>query len=583
MIDEGASSWWKKGTIYQIYPRSFLDSNGDGIGDLEGILQKVDYLSWLGVDAVWLSPIYKSPQKDNGYDISDYYEIDPTFGTLEQFDELVRELRARGIRLIMDLVVNHTSDLHPWFLESRSSATNPKRDWYIWRPPRGKAALGASGDEPTNWESFFSRPAWTLDHNTGEYYLHLFAPEQPDLNWENSEVRSAIYQMMNWWLDRGVGGFRMDVINLISKRYPLEDGLPLDSENGGDGRPWYLHGPRLHEYLREMNDRVFRNREAGLVRIGETPDISIAQAMALSSAEDPLLDMVFQFEHVSLDRAADNWKKPVNTRLKDVYENLVSWQSGLGADGWNSLYFTNHDQPRTVSRFGDDTIENWANSAKTLGTVLYLMRGTAFVYQGDEIGMVNTKFPDLEAFNDVSALEYIRSSLERGIEPQELLNDLRLTSRDNARTPMQWQSGKAAGFTDGVPWLAVNPSSEWLSVESQIRDPGSVLLHFRSIIAFRKSQAAISSGSFINVETSDSQTVMFKRVQDGNTIVVLANLSSRTAVAPRSSFGCAIEVSELSVGEASDQELGPWSSRVWIESVSRGQGRGVSRGFSLDS
>jgi len=559
----GDSRWWHAGTVYQVYPRSFRDSDGDGIGDLGGLLEKVDYLHWLGVDAVWLSPVYRSPQHDNGYDISDYREIDPTFGTVAQLDEVIEALRVRDMRLIMDLVVNHTSNEHPWFTESRSSRQNAKRDWYIWRPPREGSAPGAPGAEPTNWESFFSRPAWTLDEATGEYYLHLFAPEQPDLNWENPEVRQAVYSMMAWWLDRGVGGFRMDVINLISKTYPLADGPPLADTGRGDGRDWYLHGPRLHEFLREMHDEVFAGRDAGLVRVGETPDVTVGQARALSDPEERMLDMVFQFEHVSLDRAPDDWKRPVPMDRTAVYRNLVDWQDGLAERGWNSLYWTNHDQPRTVSRFGDDSPEHWAQSAKTLATMMYLMRGTAFIYQGDEIGMVNRSFASIDEFVDVSAVEYIRAGLARGRKPLELVGDLGRTSRDNARTPMQWSAAPAAGFTSGTAWFAVNPSATWLSVQAQHDDPQSVLSHVRAVIAARKNLAALALGDFVDVPTGDPRVVLFDRVDGHHRVRVLANLSSDTVAIDVPPDDRLTAVDALRVGEVSGNSLGPWASRVW--------------------
>jgi oligo-1,6-glucosidase len=563
--------WWKSGTIYQVYPRSFRDSNGDGIGDLGGLLEKVDYLQWLGVDAVWLSPVYRSPQHDNGYDISDYQDIDPTFGSLAQLDEVIEALRTRGMRLIMDLVVNHTSTEHEWFAESRSSLHNAKRDWYIWRPPREGFAAGESGAEPTNWESFFSRPAWTLDEATGEYYLHLFAPQQPDLNWENPEVRQAVYKMMNWWLDRGVGGFRMDVINLISKVYPFDDGPPLADTGRGNGQAWYQHGPRLHEFLREMQDAVFAGRDADLVRVGETPDVTVDQARDLSDPDQRMLDMVFQFEHVSLDREPDDWKRPVPMDREVVYRNLAEWQNGLAERGWNSLYWTNHDQPRTVSRFGDDSPQHWAQSAKTLASVLYLMRGTAFIYQGDEIGMVNMTFASIDDFDDVSAVEYIRAGLARGRDPLALVNDLSRTSRDNARTPMQWTSEASAGFTSGTPWFAVNPSAAWLSVEAQRNDTQSMLHHVRAVITARKQLAALPNGAFLNVPTGDARVVVYDRIEGEHRVRVVANLSSDSVavdpqiIEPVAQAGLS-EVATLRVGVASPGLLGPWSSRVWTTS-----------------
>ncbi len=564
MVKGTETTWWHSGTVYQVYPRSFCDSDGDGIGDLGGILEKVEYLHWLGVDAVWLSPVYRSPQKDNGYDISDYREIDPTFGTLSQVDELIAALSQKGMKLIMDLVVNHTSVEHPWFAESRASIDSEKRDWYIWREPRVGTRAGDLGAEPTNWESYFSRPAWTLDEKTGEYYLHLFSPDQPDLNWENPAVRQEVYETMRWWLDRGVGGFRMDVINLISKKYPLGDG-PVSVESGrGDGREWYLHGPRLTEFLKEMHSEVFAGRDAGIVRIGETPDVTVQQARDLSESGGRKLDMVFQFEHVSLDRARDNWMRPVPLARHEVYRNLADWQDGLASQGWNSLYWTNHDQPRTVSRFGDDSPEHWAQSAKTLATVLYLMKGTAFVYQGDEIGMVNMPFSSLNDFDDISAVEYSRAALDRGRPAEEVLRDLSRTSRDNARTPMQWTSEVSAGFSAGIPWFPVNPSATWLSVAAQRDDPNSVLSHMREVIAARSKFDALATGAFSDIPAPDSRLVAFDRTSTDQTVRVIANLSSEAVRLPSLNMGGLVEHDSLRVGVVSATVLGAWASTVWI-------------------
>jgi len=364
--------WWRSAVVYQIYPRSFADSNGDGIGDLTGITSKVDYLAELGVDVVWLSPIYPSPQDDNGYDISNYQEIDPVFGTLADFDELLAALHDRGIKLVMDLVVNHTSDEHPWFIESRSSTDNPKRNWYWWRGPREGMRAGDLGAEPTNWQSFFSGSAWEFDEESREYYLHIFSRRQPDLNWENSEVRQAVYAMMRWWLDRGIDGFRMDVINMISKDPALPDGL-VRSGLWGDGTPFFVGGPRLHEYLQEMHREVLADRDGQFLTVGEMPFVTVEQARLFTDPARAELDMVFQFEHVWLDRGASKWDvQPL--RLRDLKATLGRWQAGLAEVGWNSLYWNNHDQPRSVSRFGDD--HNYrVLSAKLLATVLHLHRG----------------------------------------------------------------------------------------------------------------------------------------------------------------------------------------------------------------
>ncbi len=556
--------WWRSGTVYQVYPRSFRDSDGDGVGDLRGIIRQVDHLAWLGVDAVWLSPFYPSPQKDNGYDISDYQGVDETFGSLQDVDELVGALHDRGIRLVLDLVVNHTSDQHPWFLDSRSSRTDPRRGWYIWHPGRPGLTPGTPGAEPTNWESFFSESVWQYDEPTGEYYLHLFATEQPDLDWDEPAVRRAVHEMMNWWLDRGVDGFRMDVINLISKRRPLVDG-PLLPHGRGDGRHWYNHGPRLHEFLREMHREVFAHRSDALVRIGETPDTTVDQARALSDRDDTLLDMVFQFEHVTLDRDPHDWNTPRPLDRRAVYDNLVAWQTGMGDTGWNSLYWSNHDQPRPVSRFGDDSPECWARSAKTLATVLYLMKGTAFVYQGDEIGMTNFPFTSLAQFADVASVNYIRAASARGVDEQETLRRLRTTSRDNARTPVQWAPDAHGGFSDERPWFPVNPAAAQISVAAQRHDPDSVLWHYRAVIAARKECPAVADGTFADLPTDDDRVVGYDRETPGQRLRVVANLSSDavpTRLAARPSWATR---HRLAVGgEPEDAALQPWQSVVWL-------------------
>jgi oligo-1,6-glucosidase len=398
-----AGAWWRSAVVYQVYPRSFADANGDGIGDLAGVLSRLDHLERLGVDVVWVSPIYRSPHRDNGYDISDYRAIDPAFGKLEELERLVEELHRRGIKLVMDLVVNHTSDAHPWFAESRSSRTSPKRDWYWWRPPRPGKVAGEPGAEPTNWRSFFGGPTWTLDESTGEYFLHLFSPGQPDLNWENQAVRAAVYEMMRWWLDRGVDGFRMDVINLISKDTALPDG-PAAEGDLGDGFAAYANGPRLHEFLREMRREVFADRVGEFLTVGEMPGVTAEQAALFTDPARGELDMVFHFEHVTLDHDGSKFA-PRALDLRELKSTLARWQRVLGEVGWNSLYWSNHDQPRIVSRFGDDRA-HWARSATMLATVLHLHRGTPYVYQGEELGMTNAPFNVIEDFRDIESLNH---------------------------------------------------------------------------------------------------------------------------------------------------------------------------------
>jgi oligo-1,6-glucosidase len=519
--------WWRSAVVYQIYPRSFADSDGDGIGDLGGILERIDHLHDLGVDVLWLSPIYPSPQDDNGYDIADYTDVDPTFGSLDQLDELIAALHARGMKLVMDLVVNHTSDEHAWFVESRSSTDSPKRDWYWWRPPRDGHEPGAPAPEPTNWESFFSGPAWELDEATGEYYLHLFSRKQPDLNWENPEVRAAVYEMMRWWLDRGVDGFRMDVINLISKDPALPDGEP--KPNGlGDGTPHYLTGPRIHEYLHEMHEACFAGRRDQLLLVGEMPGVTVEDARLFTDPAREEVDMVFQFEHVSLDHVGSKWEhKPLD--LRDLKRSFGRWQEGLAEVGWNSLYWNNHDQPRVVSRFGDDG-EHRVASAKMLATVLHLHRGTPYVYQGEELGMTNAPFASIDDYRDIESRNHHAAVVAAGGDPEETLAAIARMSRDHARTPMQWDASPHAGFTTGEPWIAVNPNHVEINVAAQRDDPDSILAHHRRLIDLRHREPVVVEGDFTMLLPDDPQVYAFTRRLGDVSLLVLGNVSSEVAV-----------------------------------------------------
>ncbi|WP_426320529.1 glycoside hydrolase family 13 protein [Microbacterium sp. E-13] len=523
-----SSEWWKRAVVYQIYPRSFQDSNQDGIGDLRGILQRLDHLERLGIDVIWLSPIYRSPHADNGYDISDYQEIDPAFGTDHDFTELVDEVHARGMKIVMDLVVNHTSDEHPWFVESRSSRDNAKRDWYWWRPPRAGYQPGRPGAEPTNWESFFSGPTWTLDEQTGEYYLHLFARKQPDLNWENPEVREAVYSMMRWWLDRGVDGFRMDVINLISKHPGLPDGVVAPGKTYGDGFPHYSAGPRLHEYLQEMRREVFDGRGM-LFTVGETPGVTAADAVLFSDPARRELDMVFQFDHVSLDHGSGKFS-PRELQPGELAGSFTAWQDALAQVGWNSLYLANHDQPRPVSRFGDAT-QWWRESATALATVLHLQRGTPYVFQGEELGMTNAPFDQISDYRDVESLNYFAEALARGEHPDGVMAGLMRMSRDHARTPVQWDDSPNAGFTAGTPWIRVNPNHSRINAAAQYDDPGSVFEHYRALIRLRHRLPVVADGDFRRLDVGTPAVFAFLRTLDTQRVLVIANLSS-AAVTP---------------------------------------------------
>ncbi|MBK8460099.1 MAG: alpha-glucosidase [Micropruina sp.] len=538
-ITLGTEDWWKGAVVYQIYPRSFADSDGDGIGDIPGITSKLDYLSDLGVDVLWLSPVYKSPQDDNGYDISDYQDIDPLFGTLDQMRELIEQTHQRGMKLVMDLVVNHTSDEHAWFIESASSKDNPKRDWYIWRDPR-------DGAEPNNWQSAFSGPAWRFDERTGQYFLHIFSSKQPDLNWENPDVREAVYAMMRWWLEQGVDGFRMDVINLISK----EPGLP-----DGDGGSFHPNGPRMHEFLQEMNRNVLRDR--GLITVGEMPGCSVEDARLYTDPSRHELNMVFTFEHMGLDvlPGGQKWDlKPLE--LTDLKQNLNAWQKGLESVGWNSLYWNNHDQPRIVSRWGNDA-EHRVASAKAFGTVLHLMHGTPYVYQGEEFGMTNAHFTALEQYRDLEALNWAAEATGQGRPLESILASLAVKSRDNARTPVQWDSGPQAGFTTGDPWISVNSNCAEINAEAAVADPESVWHHYRALIGLRHTHAVVVNGDFNLLWPEDPQLFAYQRGLDGQTLTVVANLSNQPAELPEAVAGEAILGSPAS-------SLGPWEAFVTL-------------------
>jgi oligo-1,6-glucosidase len=558
--------WWKTAVVYQIYPRSFADGDGDGIGDLTGILGRLDYLAWLGVDVLWLSPVYPSPQDDAGYDISDYQDIDPTFGTLDDFDRLLAATHERGMRLVMDLVVNHTSDEHPWFVESRSGRDDPRRDWYWWRPARAGIAAGEPGAEPTNWRSFFSGPAWELDAATGEYYLHLFSRKQPDLNWENHEVRRAVYEMMRWWLDRGVDGFRMDVINMISKDPALPDGHQLGGAPYGDGSPYYICGPRIHEFVQEMHREVFAQHPDRLLTVGEMPGVTVDEARLFTDPARGEVDMVFQFEHVQLDQGTGKWDvRPL--RLRDLKASFGRWQTGLADVGWNSLYWNNHDQPRVVSRFGDDT--DWrVRSAKMLGTLLHLHRGTPYVYQGEELGMTNFPWRGIADFRDIESLNHWAEALDRGEPSERMLAALRAKSRDNARTPMQWDGSRHAGFTTGTPWLAVNPNHADVNVEAALADEDSVLHHYRRLIALRHDEPAVAHGDFTMLLADDERVYAFTRRHEDTALLVLASFSGEpvTVALPDADAWLRSELVLANVAEpeplGAHLALQPWEARV---------------------
>jgi oligo-1,6-glucosidase len=540
--------WWKKAVVYQIYPRSFADSNGDGIGDLPGITSRLDYLGRLGVDVIWLSPVYPSPQEDNGYDISDYQGIEPMFGTLADFDALLEAVHAREMKLVMDLVVNHTSAQHAWFAESRSSRESPRRDWYWWR------------ERPNNWRSFFSGPAWELDELTGEHYLHLFARSMPDLNWENPEVREAVYSMMRWWLDRGVDGFRMDVINMISKDPALPDARAPGAGMMPDGSEHFIDGPRVHEFLAEMRRAVFAGRPQPTLTVGETPGVTVEEARLYTDPARGEVDMVFQFEHVNLDQGVTKWDvHPL--RLTDLKASFGRWQAGLAETGWNSLYWNNHDQPRIVSRFGDDGPEHRVRSAKMLATVLHLHRGTPYVYEGEELGMTNAPFDRIEAFRDIESLNHYAEAVADGDDPDTVLAGLRAMGRDNARTPMQWDASEHAGFTTGEPWIPVNPNHTEINADAALADPDSVFHHYRRLIELRHSEPVVAHGDFTMLLADDERVYAFTRRLAGVELLVLGNFSGETTAVELPEAG-----GDLVLGNYPDAGeelvLRPWEARV---------------------
>ena len=509
--------WWKESVVYQIYPRSFCDSNGDGIGDLRGIISKLDYLEELGVDVLWLSPIYKSPNDDNGYDISDYRDIMDEFGTLDDFDELLTKAHEHHLKIMLDLVVNHTSDEHKWFMESRSSKDNPYRDYYIWEK-------GKDGNPPNNWDSNFSGSAWEYDETTDMYYLHLFSTKQPDLNWRNEKVREEVYDLMKWWLDKGIDGFRMDVINMISKVKGYPDGKPIPGSKYGDRLPYVMNGPHVHEYLQEMNHRVLSKYD--LITVGEAPCTSVEDAQKYTVFDRDELNMVFTFEHMDVD--ADNglkWtdKKPDLVELKKVFSK---WQTGLDGVGWNSLYLNNHDQPRMVSRFGDDG-KYWKESAKMLAICLHMMQGTPYIYQGEEIGMKNIKLRSIEECNDIEAINAYKEYTSDGrISPEDMMRYINKKGRDNARTPMQWNDTPNAGFTTGNPWFTVNPNYKEVNVAEQEKDPDSILNFYKRLIQVRKEYPIIVYGSYKLLYPDHKTAFVYERMLENEKLFVACNFSA---------------------------------------------------------
>lgn len=533
--------WWHTSVIYQIYPRSFQDSNGDGIGDLKGIIHRLDYLQKLGIDAIWLSPVYESPNDDNGYDISDYQNIMDEFGTMEDMDELIAKANERQIKIVMDLVVNHTSDEHKWFIEAKKGKDNEYRDYYIWRDP-------VNGDVPNGLRSTFSGSAWEYDEESGQYYLHLFSKKQPDLNFENEKVRKEIYDMMNFWLEKGIGGFRMDVIDLIGK-------IP-DQEITGNG-------PKLHEYLQEMHRKTFGNYD--VLTVGETWGATPEIAKLYSDPKRKELSMVFQFEHIGLDEqeGKEKWDlKPLS--IAELKEVLSKWQNSLGNEGWNSLFWNNHDLPRIVSRWGDDRKYRTV-SAKMFAILLHMMKGTPYIYQGEEIGMTNYPVKDISEVEDIESINMYHERLEKGYSKEEILKSINAKGRDNARTPMQWDYSENGGFTVGEPWLHVNPNYKEINVQNNLEDPESIFYTYQKLIRLRKENPIVVWGDFELVENTCENIFAYYRKYEGETWLIVANFSkdpSKFALADVSAKETIISNYNRIITDLNDIQLKPFEAFV---------------------
>jgi oligo-1,6-glucosidase len=557
-------AWWKESVVYQIYPRSFADSNGDGIGDLRGIIAKLDYLQALGINVIWLSPVYKSPNDDNGYDISDYQAIADEYGSMADWEELLAGMHKRGIKLIMDLVVNHSSDEHHWFAESHTSKDNPYRDYYIWRP-------GTDGHEPNNWAASFGGSAWEYDAATDEYYLHLFSKKQPDLNWENEQVRSEVFAMMRWWLEKGIDGFRMDVINMISKAPGLPSAPIVSNSRYQSGAQYYFHGPRLLEFLQEMKQQVLSAYD--ILTVGEAPAVTTSQAIELTGEETGPLNMLFQFEHMDLDTDASRMLGKWGFKdldLRDLKRSISRWQKDLEGKGWNSLYLSNHDQPRALSRFGNDG-QYRVESAKMLATFLHTLQGTPYVYQGEEIGMTNVRFESITEYRDIESLNMYREFVqERGMDAQAVLAMIYAKGRDNARTPMQWDAREHAGFTSGTPWIQVNPNYQAINVAQAIADPNSIFAYYQQLIRLRKANPVIVYGNYDLVEETDAAIYAYTRTLDDDRLLVILNFSASTPTfeipAPIASANAELLISNYSVDPAeaiAGLTLRPYEARVY--------------------
>lgn len=544
--------WWKEAVAYQIYPRSFMDSNNDGIGDLQGIISKLDYLKDLGIDVIWICPVYKSPNDDNGYDISDYQDIMSDFGTMEDFNELLSEIHKRNMKIIIDLVINHTSDEHPWFIESRSSKQNPKRDWYIWRE-------GKDNKEPNNWESIFKGSAWEYDENTKEYYLHLFSKKQPDLNWENEDMRNEIYKMINWWLDKGIDGFRVDAISHINKEEGLVDMDNPDNLKYVPSFDKHMNVEGIHDYLRELKENTFSKYD--IMTVGEANGVKAEQATDWVGENDGKFNMLFQFEHIDLWNSSE-FNLP---NLKKVWNK---WQVNLENDGWDALFIENHDITRVVSSWGDDT-RFLKESAKALGLLYFMHKGTPFIYQGQEIGMTNVKFNDINEYDDIRSINEYNQLINQGMSPKDALEHIWNTSRDNTRTPMQWDDSLNAGFSKSNPWIHVNPNYKYINVKEQLEDDDSILNFYKKMIKIKKSSECLIYGKYNLILEDDTNIFAYERILNDEKFLVICNLKSESSNYKYEKLTLKYEnliLSNYNVDAHKDLnnfELKPWEARLY--------------------
>ncbi|PGK51162.1 glucohydrolase [Priestia megaterium] len=551
-------TWWKEAVCYQVYPRSFQDSNGDGIGDIKGVTQRLDYLKDLGIDVIWLSPVYQSPNDDNGYDISDYQAIMSEFGTMDDFDELLREVHARGMKLIMDLVINHSSDEHAWFIESRSSKTNSKRDWYIWRD-------GKNEGPPNNWESIFSGPAWEYDEETDQYYMHIFSTKQPDLNWENPEVRNTLHNMVNWWLDKGIDGFRVDAISHIKKTEGFPDMLNPDGKEVVPCFPHMMNVKGIETFLTELKEKTFDNYD--IMTVGEANGVRIEEADEWVGEEKGYFNMIFQFEHLGLWNK--NGDKKVDVRA--LKETLTKWQQGLEGRGWNALFFENHDQARSVSTWGNDK-KYWKESAKMLGALYFFMKGTPYIYQGQEIGMTNVKFPSIEDYDDVGMRNFYYIETAKGRSHEEIMNIIWSQGRDNSRTPMQWDNSLNAGFSaNGSTWFGVNPNYPKINAEQQLQDPTSIYHFYKQMIALRKQEPVLQYGRYDIHFREHPSIYTYTRELDDTRALIICNFSEEIQTLPtpvgHRREGNYLRLANYEVADKSipqDFVLQPYEARVYV-------------------